>query len=322
MNIADNKNPWHFHGSMAMIRVSSGVRYRENFVPKDRFESDKDTIALYHFDEGQGNILKDSSGNGRHGKIIGAKWVKVNGGVIEPKVSPAYRNSLGMEFALVPKGKAWLGGGGGKPGDKEVEFKEDFYLGVYEVTVAEWAKVLGQTPRGGKPSNQRFPAEGVTWNDCQRFVKRLNEMAKEAGWEYRLPTGDEWEYACRGGPMRGKEESAFDFYLEKPSNELRPDQANHLGKNVCVVGSYKPNRLGIYDMHGNVAEWCNDAEQPLPKDPTLAKRRIYGGAWGGRDARKCTAAQKSFAPPSRRESYLGLRLARVRVGGMIEPKKK
>src|SRR5437763_9097215 len=130
-----------------------------------------------------------------------------------------------MEFVLVPKGKSWLGGGGGKPGDKEVEIKEDFYLGKYEVTQEEWGKVLGTVPswfsrvgtgKGGvkdipEAELKRFPVEQVSWDDAQLFLGQLNKRDKQEGWVYRLPNEAEWEYACRGGPMSDKLDSAYDF---------------------------------------------------------------------------------------------------------------
>ncbi len=156
-------------------------------------------------------------------------------------------------------------------GDRAVEFREDFYLGVYEVTHGEWFKVMGQTQRGGKLDDrgERFPVEGVTWDDCQQFVKRLNEMSTEAGWVYRLPTGAEWEYACRGGPMSEKQESVFDYYLEKPANELRPYQANYKDSNLkthCAVAVTSRTGSAFTTCTAMCREWCDDAEQPFAKD--------------------------------------------------------
>src|SRR5262249_36929956 len=126
-----------------------------------------------------------------------------------------YTNSIGMEFVLVPKGKSWLGGGKGKPGDKEVEIVNDFYLGKYEVTQEEWQKVTGGSPsyfsRPGLGKERvkditdaqlkKFPVEEVSWENAQQFLTELNKREQVAGWTYRLPKESEWEYACRGGPM-------------------------------------------------------------------------------------------------------------------------
>ena len=120
-------------------------------------------------------------------------------------LAPRYKNSLGMEFALVPKGKSWLGGGNGKEGTNEVNIAQDFYLGVYEVTQEEWQKVMGKQARATSHAQRRsmrkdiaddelkrFPVENVSWEEAQAFVKLVNEKVKkdgkEAGWEYRLPT--------------------------------------------------------------------------------------------------------------------------------------
>jgi uncharacterized protein (TIGR03067 family) len=118
---------------------------------------------------------------------------------------PTFKNGLGMEFVIVPKGKSWLGGGKDKLGDKEVEINADFYLGKYEVTQEEWQKVMGENPsyfsRTGEGKDavkdipdadlKRFPVEMVSWDQCQLFVAKLNKQEKETGWVYRLPTADE-----------------------------------------------------------------------------------------------------------------------------------
>src|SRR5262249_45978135 len=208
---------------------------------------------------------------------------------------PTFTNSLGMEFVLVPKGSFLMGGGGGKPGDKEVEIGQDFYLGKYEVTQEEWEKVMGAKPSwfsrtgAGKDAVKdiadaelkRFPVELVSWDDAQLFLECLNKREKAAGWLYRLPKEAEWEYACRGGPTSNKFDYWFDFYLDEPTNQLSPKEANiwenvNWLKRTCKVGSYKPNRLGLYDMHGKVVEWCEDTV----KAAAGASLRVgRGGCW-------------------------------------------
>jgi formylglycine-generating enzyme required for sulfatase activity/serine/threonine protein kinase len=240
---------------------------------------------------------------------------------------PRFKNGLGMEFVLVPRGKSWLGGGGGPPGNKEVAIANDFYLGTYEVTQEAWEKVTKHTPSwfsrtgGGKDmvkditnaELKRFPVENVSWDDTEVFLEHLNKD-KETGWVYRLPKEAEWEYACRGGPLSDKFESAYDFYFEKPTNVLFAEQANFEHgtgmRRTCRVGSYKPNRLGLYDMCGNVWEWCDDAEQAADG---ASLRVARGGCWVAPSGR-CRAVDRDAGPPSRRDNNLGLRVARVPVG--------
>jgi formylglycine-generating enzyme required for sulfatase activity len=208
-------------------------------------------------------------------------------------------------------------------------FHRDFYLGKYLVTQEEWQTVMGINPScfsrsgTGKTSVKdlaeeqlkRLPVENVTLNDCLIFITRLNQRVRESGWLYELPMEVEWEYACRGGPMSDKTESAFDFYFDKPTNQLLPEQANfehrrQLARRTSKVGSYPPNRLGLYDMHGNVWEWCVDEGPADPKDPQGAPLRVArGGSWF-RGAGRCRAADRFTAPRSDRNHHLGLRLAR------------
>jgi serine/threonine protein kinase len=255
-----------------------------------------------------------------------------------PKAAPApdnrsvqvptatFTNALGMEFVLVPRGKSWLRGGGGKFGDQEVEFRADFYLGKYEVTQEEWEKVMEKNPshfsRTGAGRDavkdipdadlKRFPVEMVSWNEVQVFLTRLNTQTREAGWVYRLPKEVEWEYACRGGPMADRFDSAFDYYCDKPRNQLRPDQANtdasRKGR-TCKVGSYQPNCLGLYDMHGNLHEWCDDANTSAVDMP---RRMLRGGGWNV-SAGAAQASYRYSQPLPHGDNGLGLRLARVPI---------
>jgi formylglycine-generating enzyme required for sulfatase activity len=239
----------------------------------------------------------------------------------------SFTNRLGMEFVRVPKGKSWLGGGNGTPGDREVAIPDDFYLGKYEVTQEEWEKVMGTNPshfsRSGDRKDavqhipdeelKRFPVENVSKADMLQFLRKLNQRQQDSGWIYRLPTAVEWEYACRGGPMAGPTESTFDFYFGEATNQVRLNRANVPGASslgrTCKVGSYQPNRLGLYDMHGNVHELCNDkVRQPAGHEEVLGR----GGGYGG-DTIYCRASMSSFAMPWYRANNLGLRVARVRA---------
>jgi formylglycine-generating enzyme required for sulfatase activity len=151
-----------------------------------------------------------------------------------------------------------------------------------------------------------------SWEDVQAFVRRLNERDVAGGWVYRLPTEEEWEYACRGA-AGSREECAFEFDLDRPSNDLSSTQANFNGSypagsaprgpwlgRTTQVGSYQPNRLGLHDLHGNVGEWTGTTQDSV--------WMIRGGGWLFRGS-ECGAAAQDWDPPSRMHSCVGFRLA-------------
>jgi formylglycine-generating enzyme required for sulfatase activity len=232
-------------------------------------------------------------------------------------------NRVGMEFMLVPKGRLFAGGGGGQVGEREVTV-ENFYLGKFEVTQGQWQAVTGSNPSyfsrtgGGQAEVAdvtdaelgRFPVDSVSWHDCQHFAEALTRAEGASGRSYRLPTADEWEYACRGGPPNTPADHSFDFYPERPANILLPAQANFkdAGRNrPAPVGSYPPNRLGLHDLHGNVWEWCADATADG------ADRFFRGGGWSY-EAGQCRAAVRETNPPTTRIYPIGVRLVLVAAG--------
>lgn len=184
----------------------------------------------------------------------------------------------------------------------------DYYIGETEVTQDLWEAVMGSNPSGFKePKN---PVENVSWNDCQEFIKKLNELT---GKNFRLPTEAEWEYAARGGNMsQGYKYSGSNiiedvaWYGDNSSREPHP------------VGTKSPNELGIYDMSGNVWEWCSDwygenyyssSSQTNPTGPTSGSRRVVrGGSWINY-AQFCRVSYRSYYYPGDRDGCIGFRLA-------------
>ncbi len=211
-------------------------------------------------------------------------------------------------------------GGTFQMGNKEVyaEFPvhnvtvSDFYLGKYEVTQAQWRWIMGTNPSHFRDCDQ-CPVEQVSWDDIQGFIKKLNA---KTGKTYRLPTEAEWEYAAGGGNgSRTKwagtnNESSLGSYAWYSSNS---------GKKTHPVGQKQPNDLGLYDMSGNVWEWCGDwygedyyASSPSnnPKGPASgASRVLRGGSWLYAPVH-CRVALRNSGGPSSRNNNLGFRLAR------------
>jgi formylglycine-generating enzyme required for sulfatase activity len=244
-----------------------------------------------------------------------------------------------MTFVRLPKGTFYMGWGGGMRLDdkgKKTAIREDFEIATHAVTQGQWQAIMGDNPSyfsrfgGGRDkvkdiSDEElklFPVEMVSWDDAQEFIKRLNQRNAGRGYQYRLPTEAEWEYACRGGATT-EAECSFHFYFDKPTNNVTPEQANYngtlpnfpnrnevLGKSLgrpARVGLYPPDKLGLCDMHGNVWQWCADLS-----DPRGSQRVIRGGAWNNA-AQYCRAGYRAVSGPRIPNTYTGFRLVRVPV---------
>jgi formylglycine-generating enzyme required for sulfatase activity len=237
-----------------------------------------------------------------------------------------------MTFVRLPKGTFYMGGDYSQRG-VEREIKEDFEIAVHDVTQGQWQAVMGNNPssfsRFGKSRDKvadisdeelkLFPVETVSWDDAQKFIKKLNEKEQGRGYLYRLLTEAEWEYACRGGAT-SVEECWYNFYFAKPTNDLSSEQANFNGnfpsgeapkgnylQRPTRVGAYPPNKLGLCDMHGNVAQWCADMYGRDGSD-----RVLRGGCWNDFGS-GCQAGYRNRFAPTGRVGSLGFRLARVPV---------
>ncbi len=184
---------------------------------------------------------------------------------------------------------------------------EGFYLGKYEVTQEQYQKVTGNNPSRFKGDN--FPVEMVSWNDAVEFCEILSKRENRRGWKFSLPTEAQWEYACRAGTT-----TTYSW-----GNTISPNHANYPGsklKKTLETGSYSPNSWGFYDMHGNVAEWCNDYFGPYsqnlaidPQGPVSAPAFVRrGGGWIA-SLRYVKAAGRIKGKPDRKERYIGFRVA-------------
>jgi formylglycine-generating enzyme required for sulfatase activity len=187
----------------------------------------------------------------------------------------------------------------------------DFEIGKYPVTQKLWMDIMGQNP--SYYEGEDLPVENVSWKDVKDFLQKLN--ARFPGMDYRLPTEAEWEYAARGGEKGAKDK--YDYAGGNELDELGWYSINSGGE-THPVGRKKPNQLGLYDMSGNVWEWCQDwygdyptGSQTNPAGPTSGSYRVIrGGSWRG-DPAYCRVAFRSYGTPGLRYSNVGFRLART-----------
>ena len=217
----------------------------------------------------------------------------------------------GVSFKMIAvKGSTFqMGSDDGSDVEKPVHqvTLSDYYIGETEVTQELWSAVMGSNP-SEFPGNMQRPVEMVSWNDCQTFISRLNELT---GATFRLPTEAQWEYAARGGnKSKGYTYSGSNAIDDVAWYNDNSDRMTH------PVKTKAPNELGIYDMSGNVFEWCSDwygdyssAAQTDPTGPATGSYRVFrGGSWGS-NTRRCRSAIRSINWPEDRGSHLGLRLA-------------
>jgi formylglycine-generating enzyme required for sulfatase activity len=245
----------------------------------------------------------------------------------EPEEAPlerTFENSIDMKFVLIPAGIFMMGSPAEETErrDNEILHKvtitKPFYLQTTQVTQGQWKKVMGSNPSHFKKSGEDCPVDSVSWEDAQKFISKLNKMENMN--KYRLPTEAEWEYACRAG-------TTTPFHT---GDSISTDQANYDGrypmpgspkgeyrKRTVKVDSFPPNAWGLYDMHGNVEEWCQDyyGDYPKgkvkdPKGPSTGEYRVQrGGSWY-LDSRFGRSATRDRDFPDFRYYNLGFRVAR------------
>jgi formylglycine-generating enzyme required for sulfatase activity len=226
-------------------------------------------------------------------------------------------NSIGIEFVFIPPGTFSMG----SPDDDSERYSSEtihtvtlskgFLMATAPITQSQWQKVMGNNPSHFKENGNNCPVEQVSWEDAHQFIDKLNEMEQTK--HYCLPTEAQWEYACRAGSTTqycfGDDEKRLNDYAWYDKNS---------GGKTHPVKQKKPNAWGLYDIHGNVWEWCEDWYGDYPIEPVTdptgpasgARRVIRGGSWGDSPGDLRSAVRFDFSPGDR--SYLiGFRLLRT-----------
>jgi len=231
--------------------------------------------------------------------------------------------SLNYKMIYIPPGTFMMG----SPPSEEFRFDDEeqhkvtltkgFFIGATEVTIEQWQMVMGHDPSQSKNTGKNHPVEMASWNACQAFIMKLNKLEKSR--RYRLPTEAEWEYACRAGSS-----SAFsngDIAQAKCGREPSLDKVGwycgNTKEETQPVAKKEANIWGLYDMHGNAWEWCQDwyAKYPTghsinPKGPVTGSSRVFRSGGWGLSARSCRSAFRDKYAPDLKCKLLGLRLAR------------
>ncbi|MFC1856510.1 formylglycine-generating enzyme family protein [Thermodesulfobacteriota bacterium] len=239
-----------------------------------------------------------------------------------PQKGNAFTNSFGVQFIYIKPGEFVMGSPASEPErhydeiQHRVTLIKGFYLGMTEVTQEQWRKVMGNNPSSFTDCGENCPVDSVSWYDVQKFIQKLNDS--ERGTRYRLPSEAEWEYACRSGTV-----THFNT-----GNCLSTSQANFDGRMPlpdCPGGRYREspvpvamfpaNGWRLFDMHGNVWEWCQDwyGKKPTgdvvdPVGPLSGKYKVIrGGAWHFMD-HDCRSANRDRSHPDRGLNTIGFRL--------------
>ena len=234
------------------------------------------------------------------------------------KMTITFPDSSKLEMIKVAAGTFEMSAGDGENDGDEVPhlvtLKHDFYIGRTEVTQTQWKSVMRNNPSDFKGDD--LPVENVSWNDAMAFCEKLNAIGKApSGWKFTLPTETQWEFAARGG----KKSKGYKYSGSSNFNEVAWYCDNSRGK-THPVGQKKANELGLYDMSGNVDEWCLDdwnansskqkAEFTRGNDRGGSNRLYRGGSWYYL-AMGCRSADRSYFGPGNRRNILGFRVALV-----------
>lgn len=239
-------------------------------------------------------------------------------------------NSLGMTFVKIQSGKFYMGARANDPYETPlatlhgVTLTQDFYIGQFPIRKRDFKQVMKNAPANrfvgfNQGESDECPVVNVSWYDANEFCTLLSRMVveNEAGRSYRLPTEAEWEYCCRAGSEAtfcfgddARELPKYAWFEKNSRNKSQP------------VGMLRPNNWGLYDFHGNVAEWCSDwfeefsgEDQVDPKGPATGEYKVLrNGDWGGQ-VEELTCAMRNGGPPEEFRPSRGFRVVLTLVDG-------
>ncbi|MDF1754197.1 MAG: SUMF1/EgtB/PvdO family nonheme iron enzyme [Verrucomicrobiales bacterium] len=250
---------------------------------------------------------------------------------VKEDLGPSFANSLGIRLVRIPQGSFLMGSAktesfrGTDEDQHKVRLDKSFYLAETELSQGQWLTLMEENPSVFRGDN--LPVESVSWERTYVFIDLLNQKETASGllpegWRYDLPTEAQWEYACRAGTTTpfyfgetlNSEQANFDGDFPFGETETGPDR-----KTTLPVQQFTPNQWGLYQVHGNVWEWCRDwyGEYSLdeitanPVGPKTGRGRVYrGGGWNN-NGRNCRSAARNFTP-SREDSSIGFRIGLFR----------
>ena len=291
-------------------RVFNGVLVGNHNVEirKSGYATSRQTVTI---SEGQtasisGSLTSTASTSGTN--VLSSSSSSPSGNTITIPV----KNGISIEMVKVEAGSFNMGATPEMQAPYEVEkpvhrvtLTNNYYIGKYEVTQALWQAVMGSNPSHFKGDD--LPVEQVSWNDCQDFISKLNAMT---GKRFRLPTESEWEYAARGGNKSRGYQYSGSYNIDDVAW-----YSDNSGSKTHAVGTKEPNELGIYDMTGNVWEWCQDwygsysgSPQTNPTGAVSGSFRVgRGGSWIY-SASECRSSYRNYGTLGDRYGFLGLRL--------------
>jgi formylglycine-generating enzyme required for sulfatase activity len=251
----------------------------------------------------------------------GNAWYKVaeNVATVTSTEKQTYiSNSLGMTFRLIPPGTFVMGspsdelGRGTDETQYTVTLSESFYIQTAEVTQGQWLNVMNSNPSSAATCGHNCPVENISWNDAQSFIVALNAMGEGA---YTLPTEAQWEYAARAGSNTAFANGGITETTSSANLDVMGWYVSNSDASPHAIAQKNANAWGLFDMHGNILEWCNDWYDTYPTGsvtdpvgPSSGSERVRRGCGFNNEARHCRSAYRYKSSPATQHNSFGLRL--------------